>query len=173
MSPKLAGHPIHPMLVGLPIGMLTLSVIFDGIYLATQSPRWSDISFWSLALGILAGLLAAPWGSIDWLKIPSGTRAKRIGLFHGICAVTAIALFAISWFLRYETPTLPPTNAIIFSFVAMAVLAIAGWLGGELVFRLGIGVDRGANPDSSSSLSGAPASESTENRKSKSDQTAA
>lgn len=141
MSIKLFGHPVHPMLVGFPIGMLGGSVVFDVVYLITGEGRWADISFWMMGAGVIAGLMAAPFGTIDWLEIPVATRAKRVGLLHGVAAVVSVALFAASWFFRFETPEIPGQTAIGLSIAGLILLSIAGWLGGELVFRFGIGVD--------------------------------
>src|SRR5438128_2340837 len=81
---KLFGHPIHQMLIVFPLGLLATSLVFDIIFLATGSGRWADISFWLIAAGIIGGLVAAVFGLIDWLAIPSGTRAWSIGLLHGV-----------------------------------------------------------------------------------------
>ena len=159
MSIKLLGHRVHPMLIGFPIGLLGAAVGFDLVFLATKAERWAEISFYLLGVGIISGLCAAPFGSLDWLGIPSHTRAKRIGVAHGLTAVISIALFAASWWLRYKGPTVPDMNAIALSILGLCLLAVAGWLGGELVERLGIGVDRGAHPNAPSSLSGLGATE--------------
>ena len=89
--------------------------------------------------------------------IPGGTRARRIGLWHGLGNVVVLALFGSSWVLRRENPVLPPTAAIIAGLMGVVLMAITAWLGGELVDRLGVGVDEGAHLDSPSSLSGLPA----------------
>ena len=81
---KLFGHAIHPILIVYPLGLLSAAVIFDVIYLVTANPTWTTVSFWMIAAGIVGGLLAAVFGLIDYLYIPSGTRASRIGLLHGI-----------------------------------------------------------------------------------------
>jgi uncharacterized membrane protein len=107
--------------------------------------------------GVIGGLLAAIFGLIDWLAIPAGTRAKRIGLWHGGGNVVVVALFIGSWFLRRPDPSLPKIAAIVVSAVAVGIALITGWLGGELVDRLGVGVDEGANLNAPSSLSGRPA----------------
>src|SRR5262249_37464724 len=99
---KLFGHPIHQMLIVFPLGLLATSVVFDIIHLATGSPMWGEVSFWMIATGVIGGLLAAVFGLIDWLAIPSGTRAKAIGLLHGIGNVVVLGLFAASWALRAE-----------------------------------------------------------------------
>jgi uncharacterized membrane protein len=94
---KLLGHPIHQMLIVLPLGLLTGAIIFDVIHLITGGPEWTTVSYYLIPAGIAAGLLAAVFGLVDWTKIPSGTRAKRIGAVHGIGNVVVVALFAASW----------------------------------------------------------------------------
>jgi uncharacterized membrane protein len=156
---KLLGHPIHQMLIVFPLGLLATSIVFDIVYLVTENGRWADIAFWMIAAGIVGGLIAAVFGLVDWLAIPKGTRAKAIGMWHGLGNVVVVALFAWSWFWRYDTPTAPEMGAILLSFAGVALALLTGWLGGELVDRLGIGVDDGAHVNSPSSLSGRPASE--------------
>jgi uncharacterized membrane protein len=154
---KLLGHPIHPMLIVFPLGLLATSVAFDIVGLVTSDSSWFGMSFWMIAAGIIGGLLAAIFGLVDWWAIPSGTRAKNVGLWHGLGNVVVVLLFAISWFLRKPAPTHPSSAALVFSFVAVVLALISGWLGGELVDRLGVGVDRGAHLNAPSSLSGKPA----------------
>ena len=102
--------------------------------------------------GVVTGLLAAPFGAIDWLGIPNGTRAKRIGAVHGVGNVVVVLLFAASWLMRSDAPAAPPKGALALSFVAGGMALITAWLGGELVDRLGVGVDDGAHLDAPSSL---------------------
>jgi uncharacterized membrane protein len=120
---KLFGHPVHQMLVVFPLGLLGTAVVFDIIRLATGNGYWSEIAFWMMAAGIAAGLIAAPFGALDWLAIPSGTRASRVGFLHGLGNVFVLALFALSWWMRRETPGLPGTLALTASFVGL-VLAL-------------------------------------------------
>lgn len=155
---KLFGHPIHPMLIVLPLGLLSAAVVFDVIYLITGDDAFSAVAFWNIAAGVLGGLGAAVFGAWDWWNIPRRTRAKRIGLWHGGGNVAVVLLFALSWILRlgqqgYE----PGVLAYVLSFGGLAVASVTGWLGGELVDRLGVGVDRGANLNAPNSLSGEPA----------------
>src|SRR5687768_1979385 len=104
---KLFGHPVHPMLIVFPLGLLGSSIIFDLAYLITRSERWGDIAFWMILVGVISGLVAAIFGLIDWLAIPSGTRAKRIGLLHGLGNVIVVAVFIVSWVLRRPAPHSP------------------------------------------------------------------
>ena len=157
---KLLGHPIHPMLIVFPLGLLATAVAFDIVGLSTGDGSWFGISFWMIAAGIIGGLLAAVYGLVDWWAIPSGTRAKRIGLWHGVGNVVVVLMFIASWLFRRPAPSQPGTGALVLSFVAVVLALVTGWLGGELVDRLGVGVDRGAHLDAPSSLSGRPATES-------------
>jgi uncharacterized membrane protein len=155
---KLAGHPIHPMLVVFPLGLLVIALVFDFIYLATGNPAWSTVAFYNIAAGVIGGLLAAIPGLVDWIAIPRGTRAKAIGLYHAVGNVVVLALFVVSWAMRWGDPGYRPgASNIVLECLAIALALVTGWLGGELVDRLGIGVDEGANPDAPSSLTHEPA----------------
>src|SRR3954470_7726358 len=137
---KLLGHPIHQMLIVFPLGLLAMAVIFDLLAIGLGDGYWSEISYWMIAAGVVTGLLAAPFGFIDWLGIPSGTRAKRIGAVHGAGNVVVVVLFALSWLLRGDAPRTPQTLALTLSFAAGGLALFTGWLGGELVDRLSVGV---------------------------------
>jgi len=154
---KLLGHPIHPMLIVLPLGLFIAAVVFDALYLWRGNPTFGAVGYWNIAGGIIGGLLAAVFGLVDWLAIPAGTRAKRIGLLHGGSNVIVVALFAFVWWTRSAAvDTTPSGNIFLIEVVALLLGSVAGWLGGELVDRLGVGVDDGAHLDAPSSLSGQP-----------------
>jgi uncharacterized membrane protein len=154
---KLFGHPVHQMLIVLPLGSLTAAVLFDLGHVLSGGEQWAPVSFWMIALGVASGLLAAVFGFADWTKIPRGTRAKRVGAMHGIGNVIVVTLFAASWLLRSGEPADPGMLALVLSFAGGGLSLLTGWLGGELVGRLGVGVDDGAHLDAPSSLSGRPA----------------
>jgi len=149
---KLFGHAIHPILIVYPLGLLSAAVIFDVIYLVTGNTTWTTVAFWMIAAGIVGGLLAALFGLIDYLAIPSNTRAKRIGLLHGLTNLLVVILFAGSWFLRRDLPQTPTTAAFALSFIGVVAGLLGGWLGGELVERLGVSVTPGANLNAPNSL---------------------
>jgi uncharacterized membrane protein len=154
---KLFGHPIHPMLIPFPIGLLATAVLFNVIYYFKDVSAFSWAAFYMIAAGIIAALIAAVFGIVDFLNIPSGTRAKSIAQLHGGGNVTVVVLFAIAWLLRLPHPEDSQTLAFILELIGVGLLGFTGWLGGELVDRLGVGVDQGANLNASSSLSGMPA----------------
>ena len=101
------------------------------------------VSYWMIVAGIIGAIIAAPFGLIDWITIPQGTRAKSVGLLHGLGNVVVLLLFIGSCWFRYNSlgppPYVPSTVALALSFVGFALAGVTGWLGGELVERLGVG----------------------------------
>ena len=145
------------MLIVFPLGLLATAVIFDLIYLLGGPATLERASWYMIAAGVIGGLVAAVFGLIDWLGVDSGTRAKRVGALHGLGNVAVVVLFIVSWLLRRPDVQHPSALAFVFSYVGAGMALVTGWLGGELVDRLGVGVDDGANPNAPSSLSGKPA----------------
>ena len=156
---KLLGHPVHPMLIVFPLGLFITALVFDVVYLVTANPRWGDVSFWMISAGLVGGAAAALAGWLDYLAIPRNTRARRVGFWHGFGNAIVLLLFLMSWFVRVISPSVPGPFAIGLGVVGVALAAVTGWLGGELVDRLGVGVDDGAHLDAPNSLSGRPVSE--------------
>jgi uncharacterized membrane protein len=146
------------MLIVLPLGLLIMAVVFDLLHLFTGNNAFSIVAYWNIVGGILTGLLAAVFGFLDWLAIPAKTRAKGVGAFHGIGNVVVVLLFAASWWLRRDNPDyVPDTFALILGLLGLGLGGLTAWLGGELVYRLRMGVDDGANLNAPNSLSGKPA----------------
>ncbi len=150
---RLAGHAIHPMLIVLPLGSLITAVVFDALFLLTDSENFAVAGAYTMAAGVVGGLLAALFGWVDWFAIPAGTRAKRTGLLHGVGNVVVLGLFVVAWSLRLDSSTWEPsTVSFLIALGGLVLAAVTGWLGGELVERLGVGVDDDAGLDASSSL---------------------
>src|ERR1051326_6376892 len=118
---RLFGHPIHPMLIVFPLGLLPTAVLFDIVYLATGNNLWTTVSFWVIPVGLIGGLLAAVFGLIDWLGIPAGTRAKRVGALHGIGNVIVVGFFALSWLIRAGKSQIPDAKAIALAIVGLEI----------------------------------------------------
>jgi uncharacterized membrane protein len=150
---KLLGHPVHPMLIVYPLGLLSAAVVFDIAYVATGNIDLSTFSFWALIAGLAGGLAAALFGLIDWLGIPKGTRAKRIGAFHGVGNLVVVALFALSLLARWSSPAyLPDVLPLVLGVLGGGLALVTAWLGGELVYRLRVAVDDDANLDATNSI---------------------
>src|SRR5687768_17559546 len=152
---KLLGHAIHPMLIVFPLGLLSIAVLFDVAHMLTGDDLFSQVAFWNIAAGVVGGLAAAIFGFIDWLSVPAGTRARQIGLLHGVGNVVVVGLFALSWVLRLGEPNyVPSALAFVMGLAAVILALVTAWMGGELVQRLRVGVDDGASLNAPSSLSG-------------------
>ncbi|NUZ05835.1 DUF2231 domain-containing protein [Piscinibacter koreensis] len=151
---RLFGHPIHQMLVVFPLGLLGTSVVFDLIHLFSDSTTAATVAYALISAGLIAGVIAAPFGTIDWLAVPANTRAKKIGALHGGGNLVVLLLFLASWFLRRDNVADPSTLAWVLSFAGAGVSLLTAWLGGELVDRLGVGVSPNAHLDARSSLDG-------------------
>ena len=151
---KALGHAIHPVLIVFPLGLLITAVVFDVLYFITDRSAFAIAAGYMIGAGVIGGLLAGIFGFVDWLAIPTGTRARRIGALHGVGNVVVLVLFAASWLVRYSQDTWDTTaGAFVLALLGVALGGVTGWLGGELVERLGVGVDEGANLDAPSSLS--------------------
>ncbi len=150
---KVFGHPVHPMLIVFPAGLFTSTVIMDILYLIFHNPVLPTVAFYMMIIGVVGGLLAAVFGFIDWSGLPSNSRARNIGAMHGLGNFVIVILFATSWFLRRGSANfIPSTLALILSFAGILIALMTLWIGGELVYRLGVAVDRGANVNAPSSL---------------------
>jgi uncharacterized membrane protein len=141
------------MLVVFPLGLLTTAVIFDAIHLGTGNDTFSQVGFWNITAGAIGAVLAAVFGVADWAAIPGATRAKTVGLRHGALNGIAVVLFIIAWLVRLDRPghTLG-AGLFVLELVAVGIASVAGWLGGELVERHGVGVDADAGLDAPNSL---------------------
>ena len=149
---RILGHQMHPMLIVFPLGLLSTAAIFDLAYLVTERSTLLLLSYWLIPAGLIGGVLAALTGLIDWISIPSATRAKSVGLIHAAVNAAVMAIFFISWYLRPDPRSNPGMLPLLLSLTGVLIALPAGWLGGELVERLGIGVHPGANPNAPNSL---------------------
>ncbi|MEV6694501.1 DUF2231 domain-containing protein [Micromonospora sp. NPDC051196] len=150
---KVLGHPVHPMLVMFPVALFVTAVLFDVIDTVGGPDFLGEVAYWNITVGLIGGLLAAAAGAFDLLAIPTGTRAKRVGVTHAAANVAVVLLFAAVWVVRLNADSRAAGGALIaIEVVALGILGVSAWLGGELVDRLGVGVDRDANLDAPSSL---------------------
>ena len=137
----IGGHPIHPMLIPLPIGLLIAAFVCDLAFWGTGNAFWANVAFWALIGGVITALLAALFGFADFFGDPA-IRQMSDAWHHMIGNLIAVVLAIVSLYLRYsggiETAVFP--WGIATSFLVVLVLGFTGWKGGELVFRRGAGV---------------------------------
>ena len=135
---NIAGHPIHPMLVTLPIGLWIFSFVCDLFYVfGSGAAEWKTVAVYTMAGGIVGALLAAIPGLIDLLSLPP--EPKKTALIHMAINLTVVGLFVINLWLRLSTPD-GGTTPVWLSAIGVGLLAISGWLGGKLVYLGGVAV---------------------------------
>ena len=138
----LYGHPVHPILVTIPIGAWTSSLVFDlAARLGDTPAAFATGSTWLIGIGLVGALAAAVFGAIDLSTIDRGTRAFTTGLTHMAINVVVVLLYAVNFGVRrsqgYDDVS---TTALVLSVVALALLGASGWLGGKLSYRYGVRV---------------------------------
>jgi uncharacterized membrane protein len=145
------GHPVHQILVELPIGAFVFAVTCDALGAVTRKRAFVPAARLALDFGLVTAVGAAPFGLIDWLAIRPGTRAKRVGLAHALGNLVALGLFASARTLRGHRR--PVGAARWLAAAGLSVSGVTAWLGGELINRHGIGVHDLIGEDAPSSLS--------------------
>jgi uncharacterized membrane protein len=137
-------HPLHPIVAHVPMAMWPGALIFDIL------SRWNGnamvrLSFYAIAFGLIATLLAVPAGVVDWTGIKKEKPAWKIGLYHMILNLTVGVLFAINLGLRIHTfrndsrVTDPP---LALSIIGTVLLITSAYLGGLMTYNYGISVAR-------------------------------
>jgi uncharacterized membrane protein len=138
---RLAGHPIHPMLITIPVAAFPIALVFDVVYLFSDNPFWYAMAFWLMIVGIVGALAAAVPGIIDYLtSVPAEAMptARRHGMINGAVVVWYVANVVV----RATGPMVGPRVGIsmLMSLAGVATLLYAGWLGGSLVYKYRVGV---------------------------------
>lgn len=136
----IAGHPLHPMLVTLPITFLVAAPVTDISFWLTGDLFWAKASVWLIGAGLVTGILAGITGMLDFLKI-GRVRKHTAGWIHMYANITALVLTAINLGLRLGNPISNLLfTGLILSVIVATVLGVSGWYGGELVYRHKIAV---------------------------------
>ena len=148
---NIKGHPIHPMLVTIPIGLWIFSLISDLIGIQSQTPEtWHVVAYWTMVGGILGALAAALPGLIDLLSLKDAA-IKKTALTHMGINLTVVALYVVNAYLRYTDPQslgVPFTLSV----AAILMLLVSGWLGGKMVYMAGVGVSATEGSDADTAL---------------------
>ena len=136
---SIARHPIHPMLVPLPIGLWIFSLICDlAFVLGTGATHWATVSFWTMAGGLAFAVVAAIPGTIDMLSLRGAP--KKLALTHMALNVTAVLAYAVNFGMRLDGAAIAGVPLIL-SGAGVAILAVSGWLGGHMVYVHRVAVD--------------------------------
>ena len=137
---SIARHPIHPMFVVFPIGLWVFAFVCDLFYhWGTFNPLWKDVAFYAMAGGFIGALVAAVPGLVDYGTIVDA-RVKRLGTTHLVLNLLVVAAYAVNLWIR-RTAMPDAVGPVWLSLASLIVLVISGWLGGEMVYVHGVGVE--------------------------------
>jgi uncharacterized membrane protein len=150
----IARHPIHVMLIGIPIGLWLFSFVCDVVVVVTDIDEvanlWFTIGFYTMAAGLAGALLAAIPGFIDFLSIKN-REIRRIGATHMTLNLIVVAAYVVNLWLRTDEPPLFLAGMAL-SLFALCMLTVSAWLGGEMVHVHGVGVEGVPGPISDTEL---------------------
>jgi uncharacterized membrane protein/nitrite reductase/ring-hydroxylating ferredoxin subunit len=136
------GHPIHPALIPFPFAFLYGGFFFDLAGRLTGRPAWWTTGAYLGLVGIIAALIAAVPGFIDYFNtVPPKSSGKKRATKHMLVNLAAVILFAVAWAVRGHAEALPGTFVLVLEGIGVALLTAGGWMGGVLVNRNQIGVD--------------------------------
>lgn len=134
-SANLMGHPMHPILITLPIGLFAATFLFDVIFWRTGTEAFAIGALWLLAAGLIGAALAAITGLIDFF---GDRRIRALGdawqHATGNVILVLVQLFSFYQRYRYGASVVVPLGLIL-SLVAVCIMLFTGWKGGEMVFR--------------------------------------
>lgn len=145
MTLRIAGHPVHPMLVHFPICSWTVAAAAEIAGWITHGEVWWQIGFAAQGLGVITATLAMVAGVADYAGLARGHPAQGTANMHMLAMGLAWLMFVTSLALRgMPTGVAPPVWASMATACGFGALAIGGWLGGRLVYGFGVGVRRRA-----------------------------
>ncbi len=145
---SIGGHPLHPAVVPVPIGFLLGALLGNIVFTVTDILAWYDVAFWAAWAGVASGLFAALLGFVDYVTVV-GPRERPAATMHMLLNVGALVLFAAAGMLAMDRGAAEGGELgwlLTLQVAALALLAVGGWLGGELVYRFGLAVHP-ADPD--------------------------
>ncbi|HYD25444.1 MAG TPA: DUF2231 domain-containing protein [Croceibacterium sp.] len=132
------GHPLHPLLVPIPIALFVCALASDIAFVADGSDGWAEASRWLLGGGLAGAALAATAGFIDFAG-NARIREFRDAWLHLFANLTVVLVEGVNLILRLPDPAVAGSIGIVLSGAAALILLFSGWKGGELVFRHGVG----------------------------------
>jgi len=139
---RIFGHPIHPMLIPFPLALWTTSFVTDVLFYFVRNGSLLLISKYLIGAGILGAAAAAIPGIIDWWAIKD-LEARKVANWHARLNIVALIIFCLSLYFRLgrngELVNRHLMIPFLLSFVGVILISISGYLGGEMVYRYGIG----------------------------------
>jgi uncharacterized membrane protein len=131
------GHPIHAMLVPLPIGLWIFALVADVVTHLRGGQGWRTVAFYCIGGGVVGALLAAIPGLVDLATMGPG-KSRRIGIWHLAVNLLAVLVFAVNFLMRYGNSD--HSGMLRLTALGVVLISLSGWLGGEMVYVGGVGV---------------------------------
>jgi uncharacterized membrane protein len=126
---RVAGHPLHPALVHLPLGLLVAVPILQLVGRFGPAPIWGEGARAALELGLLASVPAALAGVLDLFSMRAGDKAMMVAILHLSAMVAAVGCYALAWWVWDR-----PHTAFGLAVAGAALLVAGGYAGGKLVY---------------------------------------
>ena len=137
----LAGHPLHPQLITLPLGMFPFSLVMDVLHQRTGKQSYADAAYYSLLGGFFGGLAAGAAGAVDYFAIPGDSKAKPTANLHALLNVSVLGVTAVNLLLRKDDRKRRGGGwPLALSAMANAGALVSSWYGGQLVYEHGLRV---------------------------------
>jgi uncharacterized membrane protein len=149
---SIKGHPVHPMLIALPMGLWIFGLVCDIIRSAGGAPAWATVALYAISGGIAGALLAAIPGFIDFLSIVEADM-KRIAILHMSVNLAAVAVFALNLWARFHVADDSPIPLVL-SVAGVLLIGLGGWWGGEMVYVKGMAVEPADHPAQTKQMQG-------------------
>ena len=146
----IGNHPIHPMLVPIPIGAFFLALVGDFLHATSGEPFWYRFSYVAIAIGIASAILSAVFGAVEYFGVRMSGRGRKVATWHALANVTVVVLYAVSFLLRRHGGALHTSRwplAMGLAVVGFLLLGVSGWLGGQLSYEHKVGVIENADPE--------------------------
>lgn len=144
---RLGSHPMHPMVVPIPIGAFTVALVADIALFLGADEAWQHTARWTILIGLVAAAIAAVLGLIDYVGVRMSSRGRRLATYHLMLNLVVVGLYAVSYWLRVVDARGAWGTAAFLSTVGFLLLGVSGWIGGEMVYRHKLAVVEQADPE--------------------------
>lgn len=146
----IGNHPIHPMMVVVPIGSWFAALVGDIAYSRTGDAFWYQFAYWTMLIGLCGALAAAVFGFVDFFGVKMSEAGYRIARTHMLINLGAVASYAINLWLRHDNGAMSGsrwTTAMLLEILTFAALGVSGWLGGKMSYEHKVGVVEHTDPE--------------------------
>jgi uncharacterized membrane protein len=126
----IAGHPIHPLLITVPVGCFVAAAASDIVSIWAGPMFWSTMATWLLCFGVVSGLLAGIFGFVDYMTAPMSAVAKSLASWHMVLNLSMLVAFAVAFVMRLGNNT--SVAGYVLEGLGLVILAASGVLGGQV-----------------------------------------